>query len=80
MEQHAIPQQISNYEFKLVGDMTLKQFLKAAAGIVLAQNLWWGWVDAGIRPLSGQTTGNVDNVIFEINLFSDDLYLQKNTG
>lgn len=36
MEQHAIPQQISSYEFKLVGDMTLKQFLKAAAGIVLA--------------------------------------------
>jgi len=36
MEQHAIPQQISNYEFKLVGDMTLKQFLKAAVGIVLA--------------------------------------------
>lgn len=36
MEQHAIPQQISSYEFKLVGDMTLKQFLKAAAGIALA--------------------------------------------
>jgi len=36
MEQHAIPQQISSYEFKLVGDMTLKQFLKAAAGIVIA--------------------------------------------
>lgn len=36
MEQHAIPQQISSYEFKLVGDMTLKQFLKAAVGIVLA--------------------------------------------
>ena len=36
MEQHAIPQQISSYEFKLVGEMTLKQFLKAAAGIVLA--------------------------------------------
>ena len=36
MEQHAIPQQISNYEFKLVGEMTLKQFLKAAVGIVLA--------------------------------------------
>jgi len=36
MEQHPIPQQISSYEFKLVGDMTLKQFLKAAAGIVLA--------------------------------------------
>lgn len=36
MEQHAIPQQISSYEFKLVGEMTLKQFIKAAAGIVLA--------------------------------------------
>ena len=36
MEQHAIPQQISSYEFKLVGDMTLKQFLKAAVGILLA--------------------------------------------
>jgi hypothetical protein len=36
MEQHAIPQQINSYEFKLVGDMTLKQFLKAAVGIVLA--------------------------------------------
>ena len=36
MDQHPIPQQISSYEFKLVGEMTLKQFLKAAAGIVLA--------------------------------------------
>ncbi len=36
MEQHPIPQQISSYEFKLVGDMTLKQFLKAASGIVIA--------------------------------------------
>lgn len=36
MEQHAIPQQISSYEFKLVGDMTLKQFAKAAGGIIIA--------------------------------------------
>jgi hypothetical protein len=36
MEQHAIPQQISSYEFKLVGEMTLKQFGKAAIGIILA--------------------------------------------
>ena len=36
MEQHPIPQQISSYEFKLIGDMTLKQFLKAAIGIILA--------------------------------------------
>lgn len=36
MGQHPIPSQISSYEFKLVGEMTLKQFLKAAAGIILA--------------------------------------------
>lgn len=36
MDQHPIPQQITSYEFKLVGEMTLKQFLKAAAGFVLA--------------------------------------------
>jgi len=36
MDQHAIPQQISSYEFKLVGEMTLKQFLKLAVGLILA--------------------------------------------
>lgn len=36
MQQHAIPQQITSYEFKLVGSMTLKQFFRAAAGIILA--------------------------------------------
>lgn len=36
MEQHAIPQQISSYEFKLVGEMTLKQFFKAAIGLIIA--------------------------------------------
>jgi len=36
MQQHPIPQQISSYEFRLVGDMTLKQFLKLAGGVLLA--------------------------------------------
>jgi hypothetical protein len=36
MEQHPIPQQITSYEFKLVGEMTIKQFGKAAGGIILA--------------------------------------------
>lgn len=36
MQQHPVPQQISTYEFKLVGDMTLKQFLQLAAGIGIA--------------------------------------------
>lgn len=36
MEQHPVPQQISSYEFRLVGDMTLKQFLQLSAGVVVA--------------------------------------------
>ena len=35
MEQHPIPQNISSYEFRLVGDMTLKQFLQLAGGIAV---------------------------------------------
>ncbi len=33
--QHQIPQEISTYEFRLVGSMTLKQFLKMAAGVLV---------------------------------------------
>jgi hypothetical protein len=36
MEQHAIPQHVSSYEFRLVGDMTLRQFAKLAAGLAVA--------------------------------------------
>ncbi len=36
MEQHPIPGAITTYKFKLVGDMTLKQFLELAVGIVTA--------------------------------------------
>jgi len=36
MEQHPIPSQVSSYQFKLVGDMTLKQFLQLATGVVIA--------------------------------------------
>src|SRR3989344_4048233 len=35
-EQHPIPQQISSYQFRLVGDMTLKQFFQVAGGAVIA--------------------------------------------
>lgn len=36
MEQHPVPQHIASYEFRLVGDMTLKQFFQLAAGIGVA--------------------------------------------
>lgn len=34
MEQHPVPQNITSYEFRLVGDMTLKQFFQLAGGIL----------------------------------------------
>ncbi|MFH1561288.1 MAG: PrgI family protein [Patescibacteria group bacterium] len=36
MEQHPIPQQISSYEFRLIGSMTIKQFAKLAGGLLVA--------------------------------------------
>lgn len=36
MKQHPIPQDIASYEFRLVGDMTLKQFFELAGGIAVA--------------------------------------------
>lgn len=46
MEQHPVPQQISSYQFRLVGDMTLKQFFQVAAGVIIALLIYstglWG--------------------------------------
>ncbi len=36
MENHPIPQDITGFEFKLIGDMTLKQFAYLAAGVITA--------------------------------------------
>lgn len=36
MEQHRVPQNIATYQFRLVGDMTLKQFAELATGAILA--------------------------------------------
>ncbi|MDZ7586938.1 MAG: hypothetical protein U0946_04230 [Patescibacteria group bacterium] len=36
MQQHPVPQAITTYKFRLVGDMTLKQFLELAFGVVSA--------------------------------------------
>src|SRR3989344_1013910 len=38
MENHPIPQDITGFQFKLIGDMTIKQFAFLAAGIIL------GWI------------------------------------
>lgn len=36
MQQHPIPQNVTQYQFRLVGDMTLKQFLELVLGLLLA--------------------------------------------
>lgn len=36
MEQHPVPQQISTYQFRLIGDMTLRQFSQLAGGALIA--------------------------------------------
>lgn len=35
VQQHPIPQNVTSYQFRLVGDMTLKQFLQLSAGVVI---------------------------------------------
>ena len=40
MEPHPIPQNITSFEFRLIGDMTLKQFLYLAAGLGTAYLLY----------------------------------------
>jgi len=36
MKQHPVPQHIASYQFRLVGDMTLKQFAELAGGVIIA--------------------------------------------
>ncbi|MBU0618623.1 PrgI family protein [Patescibacteria group bacterium] len=53
MEDHPIPQNISAYQFRLVGSMTLKQFLELAGGIIIAWILISSKLNALIKwPLS----------------------------
>src|SRR3989344_5210372 len=36
MENHPIPQDVTGFQFKLIGEMTVKQFAYVAGGVVLA--------------------------------------------
>lgn len=48
-EQHAIPQQISAYQFRLVGDMTLKQFFQLAGGALISLLIYSTTLPAAIK-------------------------------
>ncbi len=47
--QHQIPQEISSYEFRLVGNMTLKQFAKMAAGVIIAGIFYTSHLPVSLR-------------------------------
>ncbi|MCL5675970.1 MAG: PrgI family protein [Patescibacteria group bacterium] len=60
MEQHPVPQDVTGFQFKLIGDMTVKQFVYLAAGTLLAYFLtrtgWpsiFKWPAVGLAFLSG---------------------------
>ncbi len=44
--EHPIPQEVSTYEFRLVGDMTIKQFMQVAAGALISLVLY----SSGLAP------------------------------
>lgn len=46
-QQHPIPQQISSYQFRLVGDMTLKQFFQIGGGALVSLLIY----ATGLHPL-----------------------------
>ncbi len=41
MEQHPIPQDVTGFQFKLIGSMTVKQFGYVASGVILAVILYY---------------------------------------
>jgi len=41
MEQHPIPQDVTGFQFKLIGSMTIKQFAYVATGVILAVILYY---------------------------------------
>lgn len=54
MEQHPVPQDVTGFQFKLIGDMTVKQFVYLAAGTLLAYFLTrTGWPEIFKWPTVG---------------------------
>ena len=47
MEQHPVPQNVTTFQFRLIGDMTIKQFMQVAAGALVALFLY----SSSLHPL-----------------------------
>lgn len=63
MDQHPIPQDVTGFQFKLIGNMTVKQFAYIAVGVISAVVLYYlplntaGWIIFKVFfiPISGAT-------------------------
>lgn len=93
VQQHPIPQNVTSYQFRLVGDMTLKQFLQLAAGIVIGLVIYAtpflpssnGLSSLSLLVLalplplscSGPTLGSMDCCLYPLHLRSHHLCLAK---
>lgn len=60
MIEHPVPQNVTSYEFHLVGNMTLKQFLELAVGVIIAIGIYGSnlypivkWPLVGLFVLAG---------------------------
>lgn len=51
MENHPIPQDVTGFQFKLIGNMTIKQFAYLAVGVVLAVILYYTPFSGGVGAL-----------------------------
>ena len=95
MGQHQIPQEISSYEFRLVGSMTLKQFSKMAAGVIVAALFYTSHLPGSIRFFTATTSVGIASafafmpingrslekwlLIFFNRIYSPTIYLWQKT-
>src|SRR3989344_4414590 len=59
MENHPIPQDVTGFQFKLVGNMTLKQFGYVGVGVVLTVIFWYAPLAWYIKFLTVPTFASI---------------------
>ena len=76
-KQHPIPQQISTYQFRLVGDMTLTQFFQVGGGALVSLFIYATNLHPFIKwPLILFSFGVGAAFFFPISLFPHYLLLE----
>ena len=66
MDNHPIPQDVTGFQFRLIGDMTIKQFAYLAGGMILA----WIFLASPLFIFClKQLVGNSDGLFTELSIF-----------